>query len=350
MQRPQPLRHWLRLLHAYGGAVTALYFCVIAATGALLVFRAEVLAAIYGQNQSGDAAAIVPSIAAQHGGGMAAIAFPPRGGHPFTAYLPDHRTALHSAANGEYIPDRFGLVRAFDWVFELHHYLLAEETGMLVAGYFGLATAVLLITGPILWWPWQRGFSLNRLWPANARASVLLGAHVSLGIVLAPILLLSAVTGVSIVFHDPVKTGLNAVFGTRDPIAAAPKITSTRGSPLAKAIAAADAAFPAATVRMYIAPRGASDVAMLRLKQDDEWHPNGRTYVSYHHRTGEVLGVTDALKAGRGPAIFNALYPLHAAKMDNTAYQIFMLIVGIGGALLPYWGLRSFIKRRLKRP
>jgi uncharacterized iron-regulated membrane protein len=54
------------------------------------------------------------------------------------------------------------------WFFDLHAYLLAGDTGELLNGFVGLATAILGISGLIVWWPGTRHwlFGFRYLWGA----------------------------------------------------------------------------------------------------------------------------------------------------------------------------------------
>src|SRR3546814_7974567 len=89
-----------------------------------------------------------------------------------------------------------------DWLFELHHYLLAGETGKLISGAFGLAIAGLVLIGLYLWWPWRRGWRLSNARAKRPTHASHLAAHTTLGILMAPALFLAALSGGAIVFHE----------------------------------------------------------------------------------------------------------------------------------------------------
>ncbi|WP_164255793.1 PepSY-associated TM helix domain-containing protein, partial [Stenotrophomonas maltophilia] len=80
------------------------------------------------------------------------------------------------------------------WLFDLHHHLFTGDTGETVIGIAGLAAILFVITGTILWWRTRRTFKF-RLWPKRLSRPMIVMQHRDLGIVMAPLLLLSAVTG-----------------------------------------------------------------------------------------------------------------------------------------------------------
>src|SRR3546814_17364019 len=90
-----------------------------------------------------------------------------------------------------------------DWLFELHHYLLAGETGKLISGAFGLAIAGLVLIGLYLWWPWRRGWRLSNARAKRPTHASPLAAPTTLGIPMAPALFLAALFAGTIVFTTP---------------------------------------------------------------------------------------------------------------------------------------------------
>ena len=59
---------------------------------------------------------------------------------------------------------------------------------------------VFIVTGAILWWRTRRTFRL-RLWPRRLTRPAILMHHRDLGIAVAPLLLLTAVTGTMMIFR-----------------------------------------------------------------------------------------------------------------------------------------------------
>src|SRR3546814_16102404 len=100
-----------------------------------------------------------------------------------------------------------------DWLFELHHYLLAGETGKLISGAFGLAIAGLVLIGLYLWWPWRRGWRLSNARAQRPPHASHLAAHTTLAIPMAPALFLAPLPGRPTLFPEPPTTPLTGAFG-----------------------------------------------------------------------------------------------------------------------------------------
>jgi uncharacterized iron-regulated membrane protein len=85
------------------------------------------------------------------------------------------------------------------WIFDLHHHLFSGDVGETIIGVAGLAAILFVVTGAILWWRTRRTFKF-RLWPKRLSRPAIVMQHRDLGIVVAPLLLLSAVTGTMMIF------------------------------------------------------------------------------------------------------------------------------------------------------
>ena len=97
------------------------------------------------------------------------------------------------------------------WIFDFHHHLFTGHTGEWVIGIAGLCGLFFVVSGAILWWRTRRTFRL-RLWPQRMSRPSIVWHHRDLGIVAAPLLLISIVTGTMMIFR-PFALGVVAPFG-----------------------------------------------------------------------------------------------------------------------------------------
>jgi uncharacterized iron-regulated membrane protein len=111
----------------------------------------------------------------------------------------------------------------------------------------------------------------------------------------------------------------------------------------------AAASFPAGTVRFVSPPRRAGEPVVIRLRNEGELHPNGRSYLVVHPRTAEALERIDATRRGAGPAVFDALYPLHAGKTGWPGYRLLLSVVSLSLLFICLSGLRLMLGRRRLR-
>lgn len=344
----------IRLIHAWAGAVVALVLVVLGLTGSLLVLKEDWIRLTVPQAR----AEVVPTPQAlgaaaealeqARPGEIRTIAFagPHLGVHKL--YFRQAETEGYASAEGEVLAQWTGPTRAEAFLFDLHHYLLAGERGMIVAGVTALAGAVMVLTGLIVWFPAWRSFAW-RMWPRSGRRRELLSAHRDVGIVFAVPVFVFCLTGGAIVFHDETRALLLAMFPHEpEEVFAPPPGTGYIDWP--KALAAAQAAFPDAQLRMASFPAQPGDPVSIRMKLPAEWHPNGRTVVKIDPATSTVLEATSAQSLGTAARISNAIYPIHAAFVGGRAYDVVTFLSGLALAGMGGFGLWSFVvKPRKKR-
>jgi uncharacterized iron-regulated membrane protein len=238
------------------------------------------------------------------------------------------------------------------WLFDFHHYLFAGETGETIIGLLGLCALFFVISGSVLWWRARKTFAF-RLWPKRLTRSAIVRQHRDLGIVVAPLLLLTIYTGLTMVFRPTTV----AVLG---PSAPATIDTALKPPPAGDApysgnmdwaalIGTARARFPNAEFRVLSLPKGGVGLISLRMKQPAEWLPNGRTTLYFDAATGELREARDALALPRQARGFNMLYPLHAGKVGGLPYRLLVTLSGMALTLLGTLAVWSFWFRRPRR-
>ncbi|PKP80030.1 MAG: peptidase [Alphaproteobacteria bacterium HGW-Alphaproteobacteria-18] len=350
---------FLRTAHAWAGAVLSLLIAVLGLSGALLVFRKDYLRAVFPQAREPISLApeslgpVIDRIEAAYG---------PQGLQYVSLGDPDfglHKAVLRDGggayldAGGETVARWTKNGRPEEWLFDLHHYLLAGNTGKLIAGAAGGAAILLAITGLIIVWPTLRMFAW-RIWPKSALRRDLLAQHRDLGVIFALPILLIVFTGFSMVYSGPVRAVLKAVTFTpaeapSERPAAGPGTTDWTAT-----LTAAQTAFPGAVPRLASPPRAEGAPASLRLRQPGEWHQNGRTYVMMDPATNRPLATEDGRALPRADRVFNALYPLHSAGIGGRLYDLLSFLTGLALAVLGLAGTWTFLRKpkrkRKKKP
>lgn len=244
--------------------------------------------------------------------------------------------------------DRFEL-----WLFDLHHHLLLGGTGETAAGIMGLIGVGFVITGLILWWRTRKTFAF-RLLPARMTRSAVVRHHRDLGVLLSPLLFLSMLTGTMMVLR-PVAGLLLSPWSSPAEMRTALAPPDRKGGPLAAKpdwrgmIANAQTRFPGGEIRFIALPRKPGDLIAMRVRQQAEWLPNGRTMLWFDPASSRLVEARDGLKLPSGLQIFNKLYPLHAAKVGGLAYRMFMSLSGLALTLLGTFAVWSFWRPRVAR-
>jgi uncharacterized iron-regulated membrane protein len=228
--------------------------------------------------------------------------------------------------------------RPEEWMFDLHATLLAGEPGELINGVFALAGLMFIITGVFLWWPARRLFEL-RLWPRSMKRAQVIRHHRDLGIVLAPLLAVSLVTGALLTLR-PLAIGLMLPFSSPAELRSATSVPPVEASGLSAgfewnaAFAEAAARFPDATVRVVGIPRQPNQPVFIRMRQPGEWVDRGRTMVWFHPQSGAVVSAEDAHTAPRGLRVYYGVLPLHTGEVGGWIWRWLVTLTGLGMTLL----------------
>ncbi|MDX1584267.1 MAG: PepSY-associated TM helix domain-containing protein [Thermoanaerobaculia bacterium] len=241
-------------------------------------------------------------------------------------------------------------VRSYDgttrlWLHELHRRMLLGDAGERAVGWAGLFLVGILLSGIALWLPRkrQRAFRLllSKGWKVATHDLHRMG-----GLVVAPLLLLSALSGIYFVFHDEIDSVLNrwtdpgAVEASRP--ALAPGI-SPDGM-----IRESERLFRSAEATWFT-PASQNRAATVRLRQSFESHPNGRTFVAIDPASGNITGLIDPARASVVSMLINELYPLHIGRSGGIAHRLLLVLIGLTPSMLLVTGLVMWWNRSLRR-
>lgn len=342
----------LDFIHRWTGGLLGLLLAVLGLTGTLMVHKDVWLRATLphaADRQITDQAAIAAAVERM-------LADPLD--RPATIVLASHSLGVHrlvyGPTTGSY-NDQAGQVvarwssvwgRPEIWVFDLHRHLLAADVGEAVGGVVGLVGLGFVVSGGILWWRTRRNFKF-RLLPKRLSRSSIVRHHRDLGIVVAPLLFLSMLTG-SMLALRPVASLLLRPLSSPTEMAAARAPPAYRSAlppanlPWRTMLDAARARFPEAEVRVISLPQKPGDLLAIRLRQPGEWLPNGGTTVWIDPADARVVATRDAFEVPLGLRAFNLAYPAHAAKVGGLAYQLVMTMSGLALTLLGTLAVFSF--------
>jgi uncharacterized iron-regulated membrane protein len=306
----------LALLHRWAGGIVGLLLAVIGLSGTVLVWEGAWIAL------SGSGDPVVGDPAAMGAAVEAALAVDPALSRITFA---SEEIGLHQAI------DRWDSLwgRPELWLFDLHHYLFLGEPGKYLTGVLGLLLFAFTVTGLILWWRTRRTFRF-RIWPARMTRSAIVRQHRDLGAVAAPLLLLASLTGTAMVFPVLSDTLLapwaTSVEAPVPPRASGPVSAATDWRAV---MVNAQAAFPEAAPRRLMLPGEPGAPLALRLKQDFEWTPNGRTYVWLDPVTAQVLATDDPAAGDTASAFSEKYYPVHAGKVGGPLWRLMLTFAGL---------------------
>jgi uncharacterized iron-regulated membrane protein len=366
-------RRWLFQIHLWTGLIVGPVIGAVSLTGAIVVFRYELnrvttpgTAYVQPQPPRLTIDELVARIQAaapedklrQIGWGEVG----PANAWNFRAESPQgHR--IHTYIN-QYTGEITGRDDYHDkwmqWFFDLHAYLLAGDRGEFVNGFVGLATALLGLTGLIVWWPgtahWLFGFRylVGASWKRqNYDLHKVIGFYSSLAVVVV------AVSGAYFAFPAAYRAIAERVTGTK--VALDVPRASTRWSdrhvPMEQFVRAAEEAQPGATAIAFQFPQKAGEPVTIRTKEARDWHRVGLNYVYLDPATARLIRSVRFSEASAGTQAVLFMYPLHFGRFGGrwnplAFYGVMILYVLIGVSpfvlmvtgLLMYWN-RSLVKK-----
>lgn len=344
------------LLHRWLGGLIGLLLAVLALSGTILAYKDVWVALPHARDvQVQDTAALAAAAETIMAGPERprSIVFATRTFGLNQLSYPEEGAGAYATQQGDVVA-RWASKweRPEVWLFDLHHHLFSGDAGEVVSGVAGLLGLGFVITGAILWWRMRRAYEF-RLWPRKFERFAILRHHRDLGIVMAPILALSLVTGTVMIFRPVADAILGP--GTSAQVDQALKPPPPRKAALADRpdwrgmIETGRRLYPTAEVRILSLPRGKNGLISLRMRQQREWLPNGRTTLYFAADTGEMVRAGDALELPRQVQAYNALYPLHSGKVGGLAYRLVITLSGLTLTLLGSLTVWTFWFRRKPR-
>lgn len=371
---PGPRRSLYRVFwrwHFYAGVLVSPVLFVVAVTGGLYIFRAEIENWAHrdlrfvtpGPNRAGAEAqvrAVLDAFPGHEPSSLEMSSYPdrasivslsrPGGEGDLLAYVDPYTLRVLGSARSDQ-PD--GLARFFDLTLEIHRTLFAGLPGRVVVELTVGWTILLLFSGLYLWWPRRaNGGSQGAWWPRlKAKPyTVLRDLHNVFGFYLLVPAIIMSVTGL---FYTPVwSVGFYVAYNQRlSPPEEPPTLEA--GEP---------AAFPtdrldqieARARRLY---PGRSHTISLKSA------PGGGVQVfsanDYNNSWGEYVSADDVIDPADGRVISHTsldrndlywwhgwTYPLHVGSVLGTATKVLWLVGCVVLAALPVTGLWMWWVRR----
>ncbi len=346
------LMKWLRLLHRYTGAATAVFMLLLAVTGGALIYKDELQRWQYPElNQSlpqlgfAEHADALQSIRARYGDQLRMVRMPVEGVPAYRVFL-DGREALVSPTTLDVIAESRWHQSLTGILFEIHYHMLMGQAGKVFVGVLGILLGLFAFSGLYLWWAVRRQFRWSSLRPRNLGRPALVRFHRDIGAIAAVLLVLFGLTGAGVVFGDATRALLNAVLSPGAGAAVKPVVQATAEipSPSAGVLQAAQDALPEGALMSWSPPKPSSAVHYFRFRQPGEPHPNGRSAVFVNGLSEAVLAVEDASRANRGDRVANWMFPLHAVRVGGVFYRAIAVFAALALAVISLSGLVAFVR------
>jgi uncharacterized iron-regulated membrane protein len=326
------MRIWLRRTHLVLSLAAGLWLAAMALAGSLLVFGDALDRTLHPELFAVRLSKRVPL------DGVLAAAEAAGGGRATRVRLAGASTPVHevwidcddcrrvwvdpSTARVNGIRSAHGTTRTF--LHELHRRMLLRGAGDVAVLIGGIVLLVITATGVVL--GWRGGLRI--------RSVSFYELHRVGGLLVAPLLFVSAATGIYFV-----QAGLRAK--TPAQTSTAPARVSLDG-----AVELARAEFPAASATwVTITPKE----VVVRFRQQPEKHPNGRTFVRIDAARGTIVGRVDALAVPPSQRFLDRLYPLHIGATGGLVHRLVLVLAGGTPAAFLATGVVLWLRRTRRR-
>lgn len=360
------LRQFWRRLHLWIGLAGGIIFVLLGLTGSALVYQDEMLSLLYPQQMrvtAGEPAAPSRILAAAQsvlpadaGGRVVILRYPENPGRPIQAVI-EHRGERRTLLIDPVTAALIGPLPAgetFAVLLELHSRLMLQALGREIVGWIGVVLAISALTGLILWWPrprlraWKQAWQMkwrNMSWQRRS-----FDLHKVGGAVIAVPMLLIALSGSMITFREPLLPLMTALGGIPQARPAVQPVALENAKTLDAFVDEALRQIPGARLVFISPPARTGGATRIRLRQPDEIHQNGRSYVLLD-AAGTVLDLQRVSELPTANMVFDQLpYPLHTGYMFGEAGRFVVFVAGILPLLLFVTGVVIWLKRRSVRP
>jgi uncharacterized iron-regulated membrane protein len=326
----------LQRIHRWIGVGLTAWLVIATLSGALLLWKDEYYGWRYPQLPKQPyvpsvSAAVIDRIVSGTDAELDSIRTPTASFPAYFAYFADGSEAIFHPDTAARIAEWDILETIPAFLFELHAHLLFGELGLNIVGVLGCLLLFTSTLGLVLWSRRRNVYLVRYFFPKNASRPILARAHAAQGISLSVLFLCLAFTGVSMAFSAPVYAGLNAIFGSVNPLRPTMSQLDSKASQINwQAISSSMLdEFPNGAPRQFNLPKSESEPMVVRLRNTGELHPNGRSYLVLNPDSGKVLERIDATETGIGPAIGDALYPIHSGKTGWPGYRIALTVLSL---------------------
>jgi uncharacterized iron-regulated membrane protein len=352
------LRQAVFIVHLWTGLTLGLLTATLGLSGSLLVFRPELDAALYPQllrvSPVGHARSVGSLTSVVKGAfpkeTLQTISMPRSAEGSVEFWMKGSGLRVYvDPYSGKVLGSRHEHDGVFGFLFSLHTKLLMGDDGEKVATATGIALLVLSLSGVVVWWPRGKQKLTDHLRVKTAAGSkrFTYDFHRALGFYASVFLVLSSLTGLSLIWDDVAKS---ALFGLMGGGKALPKVKAVAGEslPLDQLLVIAEEAMPGGRLSRITLPQKAGDPLNIRKQFGHEKHPNGMSSIALDPATGSVLRKDPDATTSTAQKAMNARYPVHIGLWGGWATRVLHALLGLVPGILFVTGVLMWL-RRMKR-
>lgn len=378
LERAAKIRRAIRTYHRVIGHTLGIIFVIIGLTGSVLAYWQAVDEVLNREVMLVTPPAVGHVVRPFAEIAAAATAAIPAGGHPSLISMPRHANAaaglMYVTMNGGepenyyqiFVDPYTATVTGRRVVYEegagvlsgnfiqtmmsLHYTLLLGHENDYIVGFLALLLMPSVFAGLYLWWP-RSGVRASAFTMkfGGSQERRLFDLHRIAGATSAPLLLLSIVTGICIIFDAQTRAAVSILSKIQIPASELKSVPVPGATQITaiEAAALAERALPGGTLKAVRFPEGEAGVWIVERPMDGE--PNKATSyrtVSLNPAGGDVIAIHDTARFSAGERVLEWLYPLHCGEAFGNAGRGVALALGFVPLLLY---LTATLRRRKRR-
>lgn len=341
---------YLRVLHRWAGLIAGIILLVASATGVALVYKKPLIRTLVTPDASlpsgydvENMATALDRIAKLPAHTPETLIKAPNPDEPYwTLIATDGGLQLLAIDTLAPYTNSTWLLDGLAFLHELHTMLLAGIPGEILLLASGVAGLALAMTGPVIWWRGRRAFRWRWVFPKPVRLSLMLQYHRHSGALCAIPLILVLLTGSLMLWQILVAPLMPPAMPSKLPH----RLENPGNAMPSVLLAEASRLIPDGWPTYIRLGTGKSPNASIRFRLPGEWHPNGRTAVTFDRTSGDIKQSLRSDDATSGRKLLNQLYPLHSGYGLNGIYGLLVLGSGVAACWLGITGFASYIRRR----
>jgi uncharacterized iron-regulated membrane protein len=358
------MRRWWRAFHRYVGLSVGLLLVLLGLTGSLITYQYELdrwlnpalLRVAPGPARLPFAVLQARAQAAlPHGTVLGWARLAPDDAGALSWFFEDAEGSRWELAqdplSGRVLGQRRSDTHALAWVYEFHATLLSGVVGNVVLGLVALLVLLLVAAGVTLWWPrhgrWRQALTVKTsVGPARLHFDL----HRATGAYAAPLLLLSAFTGIYMAL-PPVMNAMVSLVAPVTEITPVQATAAARRLTLDDAVAAAQRAFPGTLPKVLVLPTelGSPYEVNLYRPGDRLTHKSGEWTAFIDPATGATLRLDGPPQRQAGDWFIAWMFPLHNGEAFGAVSRALTCFLGLVPLLLAITGVSMWWRRRLNR-
>ena len=243
----------------------------------------------------------------------------------------------------------FSAPHALHTVYEFHRNVLLGAAGANIVGIAGFLMLTSVVTGLVVAWP-RNGSGWKRLVSVKLRAGgtrVLFDFHRSAGSVLFALVLVSTITGSTLVYINYVRD-IVSVFSSVDAFPTIPwrSVRYDQWPEFRTLVRNVRETYPDRSIAEVHVPSQITGGYLFYLRGPNDVHRFGDTILWVHPATGEILVERSERTRTRGESVMHWLFPLHSGSAFGRPGMTAMCFAGALPIFLALTGLWVWLRKR----